>query len=72
MQGGTFFWTVGVARMQISVLPKNLYSSVILIISGIIQIDLCKVKCLFQVPWSLISTFTFSLCGNKMPTRCNR
>jgi hypothetical protein len=59
MRGGAFFWTGGVARMQISVFRKNLYSLTILIISGIIQIEHCKVKCLFQVPWSLISTFIF-------------
>jgi len=30
MRGGTFFWTIGVARMQISVLRKNLYSFAII------------------------------------------
>ena len=38
---------------------KNLYSFAILIISGIIQIDQCKVKCLLQVPWLFISTVLF-------------
>jgi hypothetical protein len=57
----TLFWTDGIVRMQIWVLRSNLYSfGNISIISGIIQIDRCKVNvCLLQVPWSLISTVIF-------------
>jgi len=58
----TLFWTTGVARMQTWVFRSNLYSfGNISVISGIIQIVQCKVKCLLQAPWSLISTFIFSI-----------
>jgi hypothetical protein len=45
-RSNTLFSTVGVARIQIWVLRSNLYSfGNISIISGITQIDQCKVTC---------------------------
>ena len=62
MRGDTFFWTVGVARMQIWVLRKKLYGfGNFSIISGIIQIDRCKDEWSLLVPLSLIDTFIFSI-----------
>jgi len=46
--------------VQICVLRSNVHSfGNILDISGIKQIDQCKVECLLQVLWSLVTTVIF-------------